>query len=239
MKIVATICARGGSKGVPGKNIRHLCGKPLIVHTIETAQRCRLIDKIIVSTDSPQIAEIAKNSGAEVPFIRPPELATDDAPKLAVIKHAVRFLETEQDYHPDIIVDLDATSPLRTEKDIEGCIKLVRDEGADNVFSVVAAHRNPYFNMVEIVNGRVQLVKKLNSSITRRQDAPPVYDMNASIYAWKRDALMNNNSLFLEKTRIYEMPEWAKDIDGETDFKFAEFLLKEGRINAGKSQRQK
>jgi CMP-N,N'-diacetyllegionaminic acid synthase len=239
MKIVATICARGGSKGVPGKNIRDLCGKPLIVHSIETAQRCRLIDRIIVSTDSPQIAEIAKNTGAEAPFIRPEELATDEAPKLAVIKHAIRFLETEQDYHPDIIVDLDATSPLRTEKDIEACIKIIRDEGADNVFSVIAAHRNPYFNMVEVVNSRVQVVKKLASPAVRRQDAPTVYDMNASIYAWKRDALFNNDTLFLESTRIYEMPEWAKDIDNETDFKFAEFLIKEGRINAGKSQRKK
>jgi CMP-N,N'-diacetyllegionaminic acid synthase len=239
MIIVATICARGGSKGVPGKNIRHLCGKPLIVHTIETAQRCRLIDRIIVSTDSLQIAEIATNSGAEVPFIRPEELATDDAPKLPVIKHAIRFLETRQDYHPDIIVDLDPTSPLRTEKDIEACIKIVRDEGADNVFSVIAAHRNPYFNMVEVNNGRVQLVKQLASAAARRQDTPPVYDMNASIYVWERDALINNDSLFLERTRIYEMPEWARDIDGETDFKFAEFLIKEGRINVGKSHRQK
>jgi CMP-N,N'-diacetyllegionaminic acid synthase len=239
MKIVATICARGGSKGVPGKNIRPLCGKPLIVHTIEAAQSCRLIDRIIVSTDSPQIAEIAKISGAEVPFIRPKELATDSAPKLPSIKHAIRFLESEQDYHPDIIVDLDPTSPLRTEKDIEACIKIVRDEGADNVFSVIAAHRNPYFNMVEVVNGRVQLVKRLAAPVARRQDAPPVYDMNASIYVWKRDALLSNDTIFLESTRIYEMPEWAKDIDGETDFKFAELMIKEGRINAGKSQRQK
>ena len=237
MKILATICARGGSKGVPGKNIRPLCGKPLIAYTIETAQRCRLIDRIIVSTDSPQIADIARATGAEVPFTRPEELATDDAPKLAAIKHAVRFLETEQGYHSDIIVDLDPTSPLRTAEDVEACIRIVRDEGADNVFSVIKAHRNPYFNMVEVVDGRVQLVKCLASAVVRRQDAPPVYDMNASIYAWKRYALMNNDSLFLETTRIYEMPEWAKDIDGETDFKFAEFMIKEGRINAGKSQR--
>jgi CMP-N,N'-diacetyllegionaminic acid synthase len=234
MKILATICARGGSKGVPGKNVRPLAGKPLIVHTIDTARKCRLIDRIIVSTDSPQIAEIARNSGAEVPFIRPPELAADTAPKLAAIKHAVRFLETQQAYHPDIIVDLDPTSPLRTVRDIEACISLVRDEGADNVFSVVPAHRNPYFNMVEVVGGRVQLVKCLDTPLTRRQDAPPVYDMNASIYVWKKEALLGNDSLFLERTRIYEMPEWARDIDGEIDFKFAEYLIREGWPDAGK-----
>jgi CMP-N,N'-diacetyllegionaminic acid synthase len=237
MKIVCTICARGGSKGVPGKNIRPLGGKPLIVHSIEKAQKCRLIDKIVVSTDSPQIAEIAKNAGAEVPFMRPAELATDTAPKLAVIKHAVRFLEEKQGYRPDIIVDLDPTSPLRTVRDIEGCIGLIKDEGADNVFSVIKAHRNPYFNMVEVVNGRVQLVKCLSSALVRRQDAPPVYDMNASIYAWKRDVLMNNDTLFLEWTRIYEMPDWARDIDGEIDFKFVEYLFKEGWPDAGKSDR--
>jgi CMP-N,N'-diacetyllegionaminic acid synthase len=235
MKILATICARGGSKGVPGKNVRPLAGKPLIVHSIEAAEKCRLIDKIIVSTDSPQIADIARAAGAEVPFMRPPELATDTAPKLAVIKHAVRFLEAEQSYRPDIIVDLDPTSPLRTVKDIEACIRLVRDGGADNVFSVIPAHRNPYFNMVEVVGGRVQLAKCPASPLARRQDAPPVYDMNASIYVWKREALLDNDSLFLERTRIYEMPEWARDIDGEIDFKFAEFILKEGYLDAGKS----
>jgi len=238
MKIIATICARGGSKGVPGKNVRPLAGKPLIVHTIETARKCRLIDKIIVSTDSPQIADIAKSYGAEVPFMRPPELATDTAPKLAAIQHAVRFLEAQQAYHPDIIVDLDPTSPLRTVKDIEASIKIVRDEGADNVFSVIRAHRNPYFNMVEVINGRVQLVKQAASPAVRRQDAPPVYDMNASIYVWKRGVLLNNDSLFLARTRIYEMPEWARDIDGEIDFKFAEYIIKEGWPDAGKSECQ-
>ncbi len=234
MKIVATICARGGSKGVPGKNVRLLAGKPLIVYTIEIARKCQLIDKIVVSTDSNQIADIARSHGAEVPFIRPPELSTDTAPKLAAIQHAVRFLETQQSYRPDIIVDLDPTSPLRTVKDVEACIKIVKDEGADNVFSVIRAHRNPYFNMVEVVNGRVQLVKQPATNAVRRQDAPPVYDMNASIYVWKREVLLNNDSLFLKRTRIYEMPEWARDIDGETDFKFAEYLIKEGWPDAGK-----
>ena len=228
MKIVATICARGGSKGVPGKNIRLLCGKPLIVHTIEVAKKCQLINRIIVSTDAPEIAEIAKASGAEVPFLRPKELATDDAPKLTAIKHAIQFLESGEGYHADIVVDLDSTSPLRTEKDIEACVRIVMDEGADNVFSVTKAHRNPYFNMVEVIDGKVQLVKQLAQAVIRRQDAPQVYDLNASIYVWKREALMNNDSIFLERTKIYVMPEWTTDIDNEVDFEFVEFILEKG-----------
>jgi CMP-N-acetylneuraminic acid synthetase len=224
MNIVATICARGGSKGVPRKNIRLLCGKPLIVHTIETAQKCPLINRIIVSTDDREIAETARKAGAEVPFMRPKELAQDDTAKLPVIKHAIQFLES-QGYSPDIVVDLDPTSPLRTEKDIEACISMVVAGEADNVFSVTRASKSPYFNMVEIIDGRVRLVKQLARPAKRRQDAPEVYDMNASIYVWKRDALMNTETIYLENTRIYLMPKWAIDIDDETDFEFVEYML--------------
>jgi CMP-N-acetylneuraminic acid synthetase len=224
MNIVATICARGGSKGVPRKNIRLLCGKPLIVHTIETAQKCPLINRIIVSTDDREIAETARKAGAEVPFMRPKELAQDDTAKLPVIKHAIQFLES-QGYSPDIVVDLDPTSPLRTEKDIEACIRMVMAGEADNVFSVTRASKSPYFNMVEIIDGRVRLVKQLARPAKRRQDAPEVYDMNASIYVWKRDALMNTETIYLENTRIYLMPKWAIDIDDETDFEFVEYRL--------------
>jgi CMP-N,N'-diacetyllegionaminic acid synthase len=224
MNIVATICARGGSKGVPRKNIRPLCGKPLIVHTIEIAQKCRLINRIIVSTDDREIAETARKAGAEVPFMRPKELAQDDTAKLPVIKHAIQFLES-QGYSPDIVVDLDPTSPLRTEKDIEACIRMVMAGEADNVFSVTRASKSPYFNMVEIIDGKVRLVKQLDRPAKRRQDAPEVYDMNASIYVWKRDALMNNETIYLENTRIYLMPKWAIDIDDETDFEFVEYML--------------
>lgn len=218
---------------MPGKNLRLLGGKPLIVHTIEVAKRSRSIDRVIVSTDDPEIAEVTRANGAEVPFMRPEELARDKAPKLPVIKHVVGYLESREGYYPDIIVDLDPTSPLRTEEDIEACIRMVRDEGADNVFSVTRAHRNPYFNMVEVVDGRVKLVKPLSRPVGSRQDAPQVFDMNASIYVWKREALMNNDSIFLEGTRVYEMPDWARDIDNEIDFDFVEFILKKREgINA-------
>ncbi len=229
MKVLATICARSDSTGIPGKNIRLLGGKPMIVYTIEVARRCKTIERVIVSTDSTEIARIARASGAEVPFLRPKELATDSTPKLLVIKHAVGFMETDLAYFPDIVVDLDPTSPLRTENDIENCIRMV-EEGAENVFSVTEARRNPYFNMVEIINGKVQLVKSLPKAISRRQDAPRVYDMNASIYVWKREALMNNDSIFLENTETYIMPKWAIDTDDETDFEFVEFILRKGML---------
>ena len=226
MNIVATICARGGSKSIPGKNVRLLCGKPLIVHTVEVAQKCRLINRIIVSTDDPKIAELASTNGAEVPFMRPKELASDAAPKLAVIQHAIQYLETKEGYIPDIIVDLDPTSPLRTKKDIEACIKMIADGKAENVFSVIECRKNPYFNMVEVIDGRVRLVKPSAQAVVRRQDALQVYEINASIYVWKRDALMNNDTIYLETTALYVMPKWAIDIDNEIDFEFMEFIMK-------------
>ncbi len=225
MKIIAVICARGGSRGVPKKNIRPLLGRPLIAHTIDLAKKCPSIDRVIVSTEDPEIAGIAGEYGAEVPFIRPEALAQDSSPKLPVLQHAVNYLQSQENYHPDIIVDLDPTSPLRTVEDVETCIHMVQEAGTDNVFSVTQSRRNPYFNMVEVVDGRVKLVKSLNRPVAGRQDAPPVYDMNASIYAWKRAALMDNATIFLTGTLIYEMPEWALDIDSKLDFEFAEFIL--------------
>lgn len=224
-KTLATICARGGSRGVPGKNLRLLCDQPLLVHTIAVARKCQSVNRIIVSTDDPEIKKVAGESGAEVPFLRPKELALDSTPKLSVIKHVVDYLESQEGYQPDIIVDLDPTSPLRTVADIESCIRMVRDEGAENVFSVTRARRNPYFNMVEFISGRPRLVKSPAQPIVSRQQAPEVYDMNASIYVWKREVLMENDSIFLGRTKIYEMPEWAIDIDSETDFEFVEFIL--------------
>lgn len=225
MKIISIICARGGSKGVPKKNIRLLLGRPLIAHTIDLARKCPSIDRVIVSTEDPEIAGIAGENGAEVPFIRPEELAQDSSPKLPVLQHVVNYLQSEEDYQPDIIVDLDPTSPLRTVADVEACIRMVQEAGTDNVFSVTQSRRNPYFNMVEVVDGRVKLVRPPDKPVTSRQAAPLVYDMNASIYAWKRAALMDNDTIFLAGTRIYEMPEWALDIDSELDFEFAEFIL--------------
>jgi CMP-N,N'-diacetyllegionaminic acid synthase len=232
MRILATICARGGSKGVPNKNIRLLNGKPLIAYTIECAKKYTKFDRIIVSTDSPKIAEIAKQYGADVPFLRPKELATDTSPKIPVLQHAVRYLEQEENDSYDLIVDLDPTSPLRKVEDIENCVNKMLENNPNVVFSVTPAHKNPYFNMVEEKDGKVYLCKKLDGPITRRQDAPTVYAMNASIYVFKKDFLLNTDTVFSDNTMAVVMPEERSiDIDRPIDFEFVEFLMKKNNTN--------
>lgn len=226
MNILGTICARGGSKGVKNKNIRDLAGKPLIAHTVEYFKQWGKADKIVCSTDSEKIAEIAKKYGAEIPCMRPKELAADDTFKLDVLKHIVKFCEDEDGFEYDIIVDLDPTAPLRKKKYLDEAFKKFVENNVNNLYSVTRARKNPYFNMVELdEKGYAHLCKK--SNVVRRQDAQAVYEMNASIYIYKRDFLMKTNTLHSNKTIIYEMPDVAStDIDSEIDFQYVEFLLK-------------
>jgi CMP-N-acetylneuraminic acid synthetase len=229
--ILCTICARGGSKGVKDKNIRPLAGRPLIAHTIRQALRWGRARQVVVSTDSEKIANIAKRYGAAVPFIRPLRLATDISPKLLSIRHALR--ESERCFREkyDIVVDLDVTAPVRKIKDLDNCFKLFIKEKATTLFSVVKAQRNPYFNMVEKKeDGFVRLCKKTPHEVVTRQGAPEVYSMNASIYFYARDFLLNtrHNTPFSRRAAIYIMDELSShDIDSEIDFKFVEFLIKE------------
>ena len=188
MTTIATICARGGSQGLPGKNIRPLQGKPLIAWTIEQALACAAIDSVHVSTDDPAIAEVARACGAEVPGLRPAELATAAAPKLPVIAHLVGAVEA-QGVTVSRIVDLDPTSPLRDLADIDACLGLL-DDGTDCVITAYPAEKNPYFNMVELnSDGLAGLSKPPAGAISGRQQAPAVYAMNASIYVWHRHSL--------------------------------------------------
>ncbi|MCG3679271.1 acylneuraminate cytidylyltransferase family protein [Aliarcobacter butzleri] len=227
--VLCTICARGGSKGVKNKNIKELNGKPLIAYTIEQAKVSGLFEHIVISTDSDDIANIAKQYGAEVFFKRSSEIASDTAGKLDVIKDA--FKRSEEHYNKtfDYLIDLDATAPLRIVEDIINSFKQFKQNDNDNLITAMPSRRSPYFNLVEQdKDGKVYLSKKLDNSIVRRQDAPKSYDMNASIYIWKRDIILNENSIFLEKTGLYVMPEERSiDIDNELDFKFVEFLMKE------------
>ena len=219
---------RGGSKGVPNKNLRLLHGKPLMAYTIEQALETKLFEHVVVSTDSEKIAETAKEYGAEAWFFRPPELATDNISKLPAIKHA--FLESEAYYGQlfDVLVDLDATSPLRLIEDISEAYNQFVYEDADILITASPCRKNPYFNQVEVINGNIGHVKESGTKIVRRQDAPKVYDMNASIYIWKRDALLDNDTLFTDDTYLYIMPvERSVDIDSELDWKFVEFILGE------------
>lgn len=227
-KILCVIPARGGSKGLPGKNIKLLCGKPLIAYSIEHARRSKYIDRTIVSTDTREIAAIARRQGAEVPFLRPKKLARDKSSTVDALLHAADWMEKKEEFNFDIIVLLHVTTPLRSTEDVDKSIELLFKGTVDNVFSVTEAHRNPYFNMVEVKkNGKVALVK--NGLYVTRQSAPRVYDMNSSIYVWWKDVLKNKKSVFPGKTRVYLMPkERSVDIDDHVDFKIAEMLLKNG-----------
>lgn len=230
MSVLCTICARGGSKGVPNKNIKELLGKPLIAYTIEQALCCRFIDRVVVSTDSQDIAIIAKQYGVEVPFMRPSDLATDESPKLPVIQHAVRYYIENLNFKPDYVIDLDPTSPLRISDDIEKCLNLImNDFNCDSVITGYRSNKNPYFNMVEIdPKGFAYLSKETEKQVIRRQDAPIVYAMNASIYVWKTEVLLNQTRIVSGKMKLIEMPkERSIDIDTGIDFKLVELIMRE------------
>lgn len=215
---------------MPNKNIRELLGKPLISYTIEQAFDCKMIDRVVVSTDSEEIAEIAKEFGAEVPFIRPRSLAVDEAPKLPVIQHAVGYYSEEFDYKPDYIIDMDPTSPLRISEDIVRCLDLLmNDPDCNSIITGYRSNKNPYFNMVEIDSeGFARLSKISDQQIETRQSAPPVFAMNASIYAWKIPVLFSNSVILSGKVKFVEMPEARSiDIDTEIDFKLVEIIMME------------
>ena len=226
MNLIATICARGGSKGVPGKNLREIAGKPLIAHTIEMALACRVFDAVAVSSDSESILETAAAFGATHLVNRPEELASDSAPKLPAVRHCV--LEVESNYGKvDVIVDLDATSPLRIIEDILGCLTFFRESACSNVITGCVSRRSPYFNLVEVeADGTMHLAKTRTPTPRRRQDTPPTYDMNASIYVWGRAALFDGDDVVRPKTRLYVMPEdRSLDIDTELDFELVSYLM--------------
>ena len=221
---IISICARGGSTGVPGKNIRPLLGKPLIVWTIEQALACRSIGYVYVSTDSEEIAATARAAGARAPFLRPAELATATAAKIPVIQHLADWV-AKAGVPFDRIVDLDPTSPLRDVADIEACLEML-DDATDVVITGYESEKNPYFNMVEFqADGKVGLVKP-GVGVVARQQAPKVYAMNASIYVWHRDTL--TKGLWNGRTRLYVMPrERSIDIDSPIDFALVEMLMNE------------
>jgi len=234
-KVLLTIAARGGSKGVKNKNLKPLCGSPLIAHTIKQAKRWGGADRIICSTDSLEIAKAAKEFGAEVPFMRPAELADDLTGKPEVIRHALAEMEKISGEKYAMVVDLDATAPIRRIEDIEGAYRLFLKQRPKSVFSVTNCRRNPYFNMVEVTpEGYAVLAKKLAAGVKRRQDAPRVYDMNASIYVYDRDYLLDRDtrSAISDRSLVYVMDELsAFDIDTETDFQFVEFLVSKGWVS--------
>ena len=226
---ICTICARGGSKGVPNKNLRTVAGKPLITHTLGHALDAGIFDVIAVSSDSQAILDVARAHGAHELVERPAELASDTAPKVPAIRHAVRTIEERHGVRFDVCCDLDATAPLRTAEDVRSAVELLERRGVKNVFSVVPARRSPYFNLVEVnPDGVARLSKTLERPVFRRQDAPACFDINGSVYVWHRDALDLADTVFLDDTAVYVMGHRsAFDIDHEVDLKIVELLLKE------------
>jgi len=226
MNRLCTICARGGSKGVPNKNVRPLAGRPLIAHSVRQALATGLFEHVAVSSDSQAILDAARDAGATILVQRPDELASDTAAKIPAIRHCVSVAEKQAGKSYAIVCDLDATSPLRVADDIVKCVEICERDGVENVITAMPSRRSPYFNLVEVgEGGRVALSKKLAKPVERRQDAPKTYDMNASIYVWKREALFANDSVFLDRTELYVMPEERSiDIDNEIDFDLVELL---------------
>lgn len=223
MSTIATICARGGSSGLPGKNTRLLDGKPLIVHTIEHALQTPGVEHVFVSTDDETIASIARAAGAQVPFIRPAELATSTAPKLPAIRHLVAGVEA-MGIQVERVLDLDPTSPLRDLSDIRACLELLMpDTGV--VITGYPAEKNPYFNMVELdPRGHAGLCKSLPGGVFSRQQAPAVYAMNASVYVWWRHTL--EHGIWDNAVRLHVMPrERSIDVDSLIDFELVELLM--------------
>jgi CMP-N-acetylneuraminic acid synthetase len=227
MDAVGIIFARGGSKGLPGKNIRLLAGKPLISWSIEQALEVKEIRRLIVSTDSDEIAKVAKSYGAEVPFLRPSELSGDKSPEWFAWRHALEFLRQDEGRLPYAMVSIPVTAPLRSSDDIRNALDDFAKGGADVVITVTEAHRNPYFNMVKRnEDGTVGLVITSHSGVIRRQDAPEVYDMATVAYVSDPNFILGNDSIFSGRVRAVEVPnQRAIDIDTLYDFELAEFLM--------------
>jgi CMP-N-acetylneuraminic acid synthetase len=229
-RVLAVIPARGGSKGAPRKNIRDLCGKPVIAWTIETALAAGdELHRVIVSTDDAEIANAARVAGADVPFMRPAKIATDEAPGLPVIQHAVAFVEEEEGSPVDWVLVLQPTAPFRNAGDISESLRLAREEGCDSVISVTQVMAEHPILMKKIENDRLLPYCIKEKEGTRRQDYdPPAYIRNGAIYLTRRDVLMEGNSIWGQVIRPYVMPEERSyDIDSERDFRLVELVMRE------------
>ena len=228
MKICAIIPARGGSKGMPRKNVRLLAGKPLIYYTINEAKKSKYLGRLIVSTEDEEIAEVAKEYGAEV-VPRPVELAQDDTPSLPVYQQVIKHLEEVGNFHPDVIVILQPTSPLRTVEDIDGVIEKFLKISCDSVISVCEVEHPPEW-MYVLEGDKLKPLIKGGRRVTWRQDALRSYRLNGAVYVTNRDIIMRQNRIMGDDTRAYIMAhERSIDIDTELDFKLAEVLMKERR----------
>lgn len=226
-KVLGIIPARGGSKGIPRKNIKLLAGKPLIAWTIEEAKKSQYLDRLILSSEDPEIITTAKSWGCEAPFVRPAELARDDTPGIEPVIHALYQLSEHYDY----VVLLQPTSPLRTTGDIDCCIRYCLQEGAPACVSVSLIDKHPYWMYTIDEHHRLHPLFPASQSIQRRQDLPPLHIENGAVYVAQKDFLLNKKSFTTEETLAYIMPpERSWDIDNESDFYYCS-LLKGGHYD--------
>jgi CMP-N,N'-diacetyllegionaminic acid synthase len=224
MSLLALIPARGGSKGIPRKNIRELCGKPLIAWSIEVAQESDLVDKVVVSTDDEEIAEIALNYGAEVPFLRPSELSQDETPGIEPVLHALNKLPQF-----DMTLILQPTSPLRNVADIDGILKMCQEHQAPAAVSICESSKHPNWMFYRKENQTLSHYEDILIA-ARRQDLPKVYAVNGALYLAKTSWLKENKSFFSNDTLGYTMPsDRSGDIDSSFDWEVVEFLMKKNK----------
>jgi len=226
-RILGLVVGRGGSKGILRKNVRLLAGKPLIAYSVLPGKESKYIDRLIVSSDDTEIIEVAKSYGAEAPFVRPAELASDTAKALPVIQHAVKFCEEQEGKKYDFIVYLEPTGPLRIVEDIDGAIEKAVNNNADSVVGLVELEDANPVRVKKIVNDLIEPFCIPEPEGLRRQDQEKAYLRNGSVYVFRRDNIVLNNSLWGKDSRPYVMPrERSVNIDEESDFLVAEFFLK-------------
>jgi len=225
IKVLTTICARGGSKGLPGKNIKKLEGKSLISYTVDCANNCSIIGHTILSTDDDEIRSIGESLGVDT-IRRPSSLATDKSPKIDSIIHATEYLENSGIFYPDYVVDLDVGVPLRKPEDIINCVNiLVENPILDAAVTIYKSERNPYFNMVEFSGSEIKLVKQAEKGFLNRQDAPEVFSVSPAVFAWRRES-MSKRHLYEGKWGAHIIPRRrAIDIDTKFDFDLVTWLM--------------
>jgi CMP-N,N'-diacetyllegionaminic acid synthase len=226
MRVLGIVPARGGSEGIPGKNVRPLGGKPLLVHTAEAALAARLLSRVVLTTDDERIAEVGRGCGLEVPFLRPAELAMDDTPTLPVLQHAVAELEKTGDRF-DAVCLLQPTSPFRRAGDIDGCIELLESAGLDAVVSVlpVPPEHNPHWVYFREGDGLLRLATGEDQPIPRRQELPPAFHRDGSVYVTRRNVLMEGNSLYGRRLGGYLADSRSVNLDTPADWERAERLF--------------
>ena len=231
VRVLGVIIARGGSKGLPRKNLLPLAGKPLIAHTIEAALESRRLDRFVVSTEDREIAEVARRYGADVPFMRPAELATDDILVFPVLRHATGWLEEHEGYLPEYVLLLQPTTPLRTAQDIDNAIEVAIENDADTVVGYSPAKQHPYWMRRITEDGRLVEFLPSEWGEARRQELPPVGYPGGFIFIAKRDFLQHHDTFYSDKTYPYVFKkEQAIDIDTLIDLRLAELVLKEGLL---------